>query len=235
MSEHQERVLVVMAHPDDPEFACGGTIARWVREGKYVGYLIITSGDKGTDDPTMTRERLMAIREEEQRAAARVLGVHEVHFLRYPDGELFPTLDLRRDIAYHIRRFRPDIVVCQDPTAYYFGDTYINHPDHRAAGEATLAAVFPLARDWLNFPEHLAEGLYPHKVRDVYISTTPNPTTWVDITDFIEIKLEAILQHKSQVKDPDALVERWKERLRAVDESGRTIYREGFRVMHLPA
>ncbi len=235
MSEHQERVLVVMAHPDDPEFACGGTIARWVREGKYVGYLIITSGDKGTDDPTMTRERLMAIREEEQRAAARVLGVHEVHFLRYPDGELFPTLDLRRDIAYHIRRFRPDIVVCQDPTAYYFGDTYINHPDHRAAGEATLAAVFPLARDWLNFPEHLAEGLYPHKVRDVYISTTPNPTTWVDITDFIEIKLEAILQHKSQVKDPEALVERWKERLRAVDESGRTIYREGFRVMHLPA
>ncbi len=233
MSTEQERVLVVMAHPDDPEFSCGGTIARWVKEGKYVGYLLLTSGDKGSDDPTMTRERLMAIREAEQRAAAAVLGVQEVHFLRYPDGELFPTLELRRDIAYHIRRFRPDIVVCQDPTAYYFGDYYINHPDHRAAGEATLAAVFPLARDWLNFPEHLAEGLYPHKVRDVYITTTPNPTTWVDITDFIEIKLQAVLQHKSQVKDPQGLVERWKERLRAVDDDGNVVYREGFRVMHL--
>lgn len=233
MSTEEERVLVVMAHPDDPEFSCGGTIARWVKEGKYVGYLLLTSGDKGSDDPTMTRERLIEIREAEQRAAAAVLGVQEVHFLRYPDGELFPTLELRRDIAYHIRRFRPDIVVCQDPTAYYFGDYYINHPDHRAAGEATLAAVFPLARDWLNFPEHLAEGLYPHKVRDVYITTTPNPTTWVDITDFIELKLQAVLQHKSQIKDPQSLVERWKERLRAVDDDGKVVYREGFRVMHL--
>lgn len=233
MSRQQERVLVVMAHPDDPEFACGGTIARWVDEGRYVGYLLLTSGDKGSDDATMTRERLMEIREAEQRAAARVLGVQEVHFLRYPDGALFPTLELRRQIVYHIRRFRPDIVVCQDPTAYYFGDYYINHPDHRAAGEATLAAVFPLARDRLNFPEHLEEGLQPHKVRDVYITTTPNPTAWVDITDYLEIKLEAILQHKSQIKDPEALVQRWKDRLRSVDEEGRVVYREGFRVMHL--
>ena len=233
MGTHQERVLVVMAHPDDPEFACGGTIARWVREGKYVGYVLITSGDKGSDDPTMTRERLMDIRENEQRAAARVLGVHEVHFLRYPDGELYPTMELRRDIVYHIRRFRPDILVCQDPTAYYFGDYYINHPDHRAAGEAALAAVFPLARDHLNFPEHLEQGLPPHKVPVVYIATTPNPTTWVDITDFLDIKLEAILQHKSQVKDPEALIERWKERLRTSDENGRVRYREGFRVMYL--
>ncbi len=233
MGTHQERVLVVMAHPDDPEFACGGTIARWVREGKYVGYVLITSGDKGSDDPTMTRERLMDIRENEQRAAARVLGVHEVHFLRYPDGELYPTMELRRDIVYHIRRFRPDILVCQDPTAYYFGDYYINHPDHRAAGEAALAAVFPLARDHLNFPEHLEQGLPPHKVPVVYIATTPNPTTWVDITDFLDIKLEAILQHKSQVKDPEALIERWKERLRTLDENGRVRYREGFRVMYL--
>ena len=233
MGTHQERILVVMAHPDDPEFACGGTIARWVREGKYIGYVLTTSGDKGSDDPTMTRERLMDIRENEQRAAARVLGVHEVHFLRYPDGELYPTMELRRDIVYHIRRFRPDILVCQDPTAYYFGDYYINHPDHRAAGEAALAAVFPLARDHLNFPEHLKQGLPPHKVPVVYIATTPNPTTWVDITDFLDIKLEAILQHKSQVKDPEALIERWKERLRTLDENGRVRYREGFRVMYL--
>ncbi len=233
MNNHRERVLVIMAHPDDPEFSCGGTIARWVREGKYVGYVLITSGDKGSDDPTMTRERLIEIREAEQRAAAGVLGVHEVHFLRYPDGELYPTMELRRDIVYHIRRFRPDIVVCQDPTAYYFGDFYINHPDHRAAGEAVLAAVFPLARDHLNFPEHLKEGLEPHKVRDVYITTTPNPSTWVDITEFLDIKLEAILQHKSQVKNPEALIERWKDRLRTVDENGRIRYREGFRVMHL--
>ncbi len=234
MPDEAKRVLVVMAHPDDPEFSCGGTVARWAREGAYVGYLILTSGDKGTDDPTMTRERLMAIREEEQRAAAALLGVREVHFLRYPDGELYPTLELRRDIVYHIRRFRPDIVICQDPTAYYFGDYYINHPDHRAAGEATLAAVFPLARDWLNFPEHSQEGLSPHKVREVYIATTPEPTTWVDITDVVELKLQAILQHKSQVKDPEGLITRWRERLRYVDEHGREGYREGFRVMRLP-
>lgn len=231
--KQQERVLVVMAHPDDPEFSCGGTIARWVREGKYVGYLILTSGDKGSDDPDMTPERLRKIREAEQRAAAAILGVQEVHFLRYPDGALFPTQELRRDIVYHIRRFRPDIVVCQDPTAYYFGDYYINHPDHRAAGEATLAAVFPLARDRLNFPEHEAMGLKPHKVRQVYITTTPNPTTWVDITDVLELKLQAILQHKSQIKDPEALIERWRERLRFEDEEGRVRYREGFRVVNL--
>lgn len=229
----QERVLVVMAHPDDPEFSCGGTIARWVREGKYVGYVLITSGDKGSEDPNMTRERLMEIREAEQRAAAQVLGVHEVHFLRYPDGELFPTQELRRDIVYHIRRFKPDIVICQDPTTYYVGDFYINHPDHRAAGEATLAAVFPLARDWLNFPEHREMGLEPHKVQDVYITISNQPTTWVDITDVIELKWQAILQHKSQVKDPEGLLERWKARLQTLDEEGNVRYREGFRVMHL--
>ncbi len=231
--EERTRVLVIMAHPDDPEFSCGGTIARWVREGRYVGYVLITSGDKGSEDPTMTPERLRKTREAEQRAAAAVLGVHEVHFLRYPDGELFPTQELRRDIVYHIRRFRPHIVVCQDPTAYYFEDYYINHPDHRAAGEAVLAAVFPLARDRLNFPEHEAAGLSPHKVREVYITTTPNPTTWVDITDVLELKLQAILQHKSQVKDPEALIARWRERLQYKDEQGRVRYREGFRVMHL--
>ncbi len=229
----QERVLVIMAHPDDPEFSSGGTIARWVREGKYVGYLLLTSGDKGSEDPDITRERLMEIREAEQRAAAQVLGVGEVHFLRYPDGGLFPTQELRRDIVYHIRRFKPDIVICQDPTTYYVGDFYINHPDHRAAGEATLAAVFPLARDGLNFPEHREMGLEPHKVRDVYMAITTEPTTWVDITDVLELKWQAILQHKSQVKDPEGLLERWKARLQAIDEEGNVRYREGFRVMHL--
>lgn len=232
-TSEQERVLVVMAHPDDPEFSCGGTIARWAREGKYIGYLLLTSGDKGSEDPNITPHQLMKVREAEQRAAAKVLGVQEVHFLRYRDGELFPTLELRRDIVRYLRQFRPHIVVCQDPTAYYFGDFYVNHPDHRAAGEATLAAVFPLARDWLNFPEQRMRGLAPHKVREVYITTTTEPNTWVDITDVVELKFEAILQHRSQVRDPEELIQRWRERLRATDEAGREIYREGFRVMHL--
>ncbi|MEM6530191.1 MAG: PIG-L family deacetylase, partial [Chloroflexota bacterium] len=149
-----ERVLGIFAHPDDAEFFCGATLARWAAEGADVHLLLATSGDKGSADPEMTSERLIEIREEEARKAAEVLGAKGVLFLRHPDGELAPSIELRRQLVRQIRLQKPDTVVTSDPTAFWYGTGYINHPDHRAIGDATLAAVFPTARDRLNFIEH---------------------------------------------------------------------------------
>ncbi|MEL7674938.1 MAG: PIG-L family deacetylase, partial [Chloroflexota bacterium] len=160
------RVMGIFAHPDDPEFFCGGTFAKWAAEGREVIFVLATSGDKGSGDFSLTSEALVQMREAEERAAAAQLGVQDVIFLRYPDGELQPTLDLRRQLTRLIRLKRPDIVVTNDPTARWYGTTYLNHPDHRAIGDAALDAVFPAARDHLNFPElYRDEGLQPHKVR----------------------------------------------------------------------
>ena len=163
------KVLGVFAHPDDPEFFAGGTFAKWAADGAEITFVIATSGDKGSADPEMTHERLAEIREREEREAAAALGVKDVVFLRYKDGELYPTLELRRDITRMIRLKKPDIVVTLDPTVFWRGTGGINHPDHRAIGAATLEAVFPTARDRLNFIEHERdEGLETHKVRTIY-------------------------------------------------------------------
>ncbi len=199
--------MAIMAHADDAEFGFAGTIAKWVRQGKQVTYVLITNGNKGSSDPTMEPERLAALREAEQRAACQVLGVEQVVFLGYPDGELVPTLELRRDLSRVIRKYRPDIAVVPDPTTWYFGDQYINHPDHRAAGEAALAAVYPSARDRLTFPELLAEGLEPHNVREVYLTISNDPNVWIDITDTIDVKIAALREHRSQLSDPQAVEE----------------------------
>ena len=207
-----KRVLGVFAHPDDPEFFAGATFARWAAEGAEITFLMATSGDKGSADPEMTHERLAAMREDEERAAAGVLGVKEVIFLRYPDGELSPTLQLRRDIVRAIRQFKPDIVVTTDPTTWY-SERSINHPDHRAIGEATLAAVFPTARDRLNFLEmERDEGLDVHKTRQLYIAGTQRPNIKVDVTEYIETQIESLREHKSQIKDMDGLAERIRSR-----------------------
>lgn len=208
------RVLGVFAHPDDPEFFAGATFARWAAEGAEITYLMATSGDKGSAELDMTHERLMEIREEEQRRAAAVLGVKDVIFLRYRDGELEPSLQLRRDIVRTIRRKKPDVVVTTDPTMWYT-ERSINHPDHRAIGEATLAAVYPTARDRLNFLElEREEGLAVHNTRLLYISGTPKPNTKVDVTHYIETQIMALREHKSQIKDVDSLAERLRERKR---------------------
>lgn len=223
-----QRVLVILAHPDDPEFFCGGTVARWVREGREVIYVLATHGERGSDDPAMSPERLARIREEEQWAAARVLGVREVVFLDYPDGSLTPTLELRRDLTRQIRRWKPDIVITCDPTVRYRSG-YLNHPDHRAIGDAALDAVFPDARNPLQFPELLAEGLEPHRVREVYIAGAAEPDTEVDITDTLALKLEALRQHRSQIANPDSLEARLREWYRK-EEPDRTVrYVERFR------
>jgi LmbE family N-acetylglucosaminyl deacetylase len=211
LTEVTERVMVITAHPDDAEFTVAGTVARWVREGVTVIYVICTDGSRGSNDPQVRPEHLVAVRRAEQEAAARVLGVEEVIYLDYEDGTLKSTLALRRDLTREIRRYQPDIVVCPDPTVRYYGDSYLNHPDHRAAGDAALDAVFPSACTRYIFPELLAEGLEPHKVREVYIHGALSSNLWVDISDTIELKIAALREHESQVSHNRG----WEERVRA--------------------
>ena len=208
------RVLVVLAHPDDPEYFCGATVARWAAEGLDVTFCLVTSGDKGADGQGVDPRELARRREGEQRAAAEVLGVRRVLFLRRADGTLEPDLDLRRDIVRVIRQFSPDILVTCDPTTIFPRRIRINHADHRAVGMATIDAVYPAAGSALFFPELLAEGLQPHKVRQVYLAGSQNPDTAVDVTDFVERKLEALRCHRSQIADFEEVALGVRERMR---------------------
>jgi LmbE family N-acetylglucosaminyl deacetylase len=204
--------MVVVAHPDDAEFMCGGTVARWAAEGTEIIYVLGTSGDKGSDNPQVTSEQLMETREAEQREATRILGVKQVEFLRFPDAELVPDLTLRLAITRMIRLHRPNAVICQDPTSRWSGRGYLQHPDHIAMGEATLAAVFPSARDRLTFPQLLVEGLEPHKVTEVYLAASSEADAWVDITGSFDKKLAALAAHVSQIGgdwDVEAMVRQW--------------------------
>jgi LmbE family N-acetylglucosaminyl deacetylase len=175
-----------------------------------VTYVIITKGDKGSDDPAMTSERLTVIREEEQRAAGAVLGVRNYEFMGYPDGYLQHSLDLRRDVARLIRKHRPFVLVTFDPTNRFFSDNYVNHPDHRVAGDVALDATFPTARDRLTFPELLVDGYQPWKVRQVWLSGAAEPNVFIDISETLALKKEALLKHPSQL-DADVVqfAEQW--------------------------
>jgi len=209
----QEKILVMMAHPDDPEFFCGGTLARWSSEGKQICYLLATSGDKGSDSSSLSLAEMVAMREAEQQAAAAVIGVGEVIFLRHRDGELVSDLALRRELTRAIRLCRPDVVVTTDPQKFIIGDRRVNHPDHRIMGEAVLGAVFPAAGNPRFFPElWQTEGLLPHTPREVLIASPAQPNFEIDITDFIDQKLEAIQQHQSQLTAPEAQLERVRQR-----------------------
>jgi len=207
--EAPRRIMGVFAHPDDAEFFAGATFAKWAADGADITFVLATSGDKGSSDPEMTSEKLAAIREDETKNAAKVLGVNDVVFLRYTDGELFPNLELRRDITRMIRIKKPDVIVTLDPTRFWYGTRSINHPDHRAIGAATLESVFPTARDRLNFIElERDEGLEPHKCLTVYIAGAEEPTMTVDVTGCIETQVNALYEHKSQIKEPEKLYER---------------------------
>jgi len=208
------RVLSIHAHPDDQEFTVAGTLAKWAQAGSSIVTVCITSGNAGSNESTpsdMTREKLAPIREEEQRQACRVLGISEVVFLGYEDGVLEPSIALRRDLTRLIRRHRPDAVVCGDPTVRFYGTTYLNHPDHRAAASVALDAVFPSAETRLIFPELLDEGLPPHHVKTVYIHGSTRPDTFVDISAFLDVKLAALREHKSQMGtwDPAEMIRSW--------------------------
>ena len=193
------RILCISAHPDDNEFTIAGSVARWAREGRDVAFCLVTTGGAGVNEHTPSNEGLIPIREKETRTAARILGVKDVMLLGYTDGTLEPTLAMRRDLTRVIRRFRPDIVVCGDPTVRYYGNEYLNHPDHRAVASAALDAVFPSSETSAIFPELLAEGLPAHKVKQVFISGSLQPDVFVDISRTLRLKCRALRAHRSQV------------------------------------
>lgn len=228
------RVMAIHAHPDDQEFTVAGTLAKWARAGSEIVTVCITSGDSGSNEKTersMTKEELVRIREEEQRDACKILGVKEVIFLRYPDGMLQPTITLRRDLTRLVRKFKPDAVVCGDPTVRFYGNSYMNHPDHRVAADVALDAVFPSAGTRLIFPELLSEGLEPHDVSRIFIHGSEKPDTFVDIASTIDIKVAALRAHKSQIHDwdPGEMMREW-----AKDEGKeRGLLAESFRQMIL--
>ena len=194
--------LVVAAHPDDPDFGVAGTAAHLAKQGHAVHYLMCTSGDAGSDDASIPPAELIRIRESEQTAAGRILGLSGVHFLRFPDGELVASLELRKAIVRVMRQLKADVVMCQDPRPIVDDDgTYLNHPDHRAAGQATLDAAFPAAGNPSAFRDLLAEGLAAHKVREVWLffGEKQHLNHWVDICDTIEQKIQALAAHASQI------------------------------------
>lgn len=206
-----ERVVVIVAHCDDIEFGMAGTIARWTDAGAHVTYCIVTDSSSGSNEPNADLEELIETRQQEQIAAAKMLGVHDVRFLNYPDGTLQPTLELRRDLTRIIREIRPNVVMTLDPrTIIVETNNYINHPDHRAVGEAALYATFPSAETRPIFPELLAEGLEPHKVNRLFLTLSMQRNTAVDITTTIDRKIASLGQHKSQVgEDALEMVRKW--------------------------
>ncbi len=217
------RALVVAAHPDDADFGAGGTAALLARAGWEVRYLVATDGSKGSDDPAFTPELLVSTREEEQRVAATHLGVQSVGFLGFTDGELTYSRDLLGAITREIRTFQPYAVYTHDPEPVVINEGFINHSDHRVTGLATVDAVYPTARDRLNFPEHIAAGLPAHKVRELYLWGSNQPNCDIDISSVIDAKIEALLLHESQFGGGDEFVQFVRDRWR--DEQGRTIER----------
>ena len=210
MADRIERVMVVTAHPDDSEFGAGGTVAKFVKEGRQVTYCILTNGNKGSSDRSMTPERLAGIREEEQRNAARVLGVEAVDFLGFPDCELEDTRESRRAVTAAIRRHRPDLIITQNPMRTK--NLGASHRDHRTAAGIAIDCVYPLARDHMAFPELLEQGLEPHKVKEIYMMWWETPEVVVDISETIDLKLKALACHASQIKDMTGVEKRVRER-----------------------
>jgi LmbE family N-acetylglucosaminyl deacetylase len=201
---HPKIALCIGAHPDDIDFMAGGTVATWAQAGTAVYYLILTDGSSGSDDRSMTPDNLIHIRQQEQRKAGQVLGIKDVFFLSNPDGQLQNTLDVRRDIVRYIRKVRPDVVVTLDPTVVYIAEMgLINHPDHRAGGQAALDAVYPLARDHMAFPELLSEGLQPHNTPTVLLANWATKNYGVDITDVFDRKIDCLNAHPSQNLNTD--------------------------------
>lgn len=232
MIERPQRAMVVFAHPDD-EMGCSGTVASWAKGGTAILFVVCTNGDKGSEDPNMSTEQMAQIREHEMREAASVLGVQEIVFLGHPDGDLEDNRELRGEIVREIRRFRPDIVLCQD----IISRNPHNHRDHRVCATVTLDALFPYARDPLHFQELTQEGLHPHKVSTVLCWGSAHPTEYVDVSDVMEIKIASMLRHRSQFlerpsRDPKR--EPWEtmlENARFLGNQGGSEYAEAFRMI----
>jgi len=233
----KQSILVILAHPDDPEFFCGATLARWALAGHQIDYCLLTCGDKGASDPQTDPLDLCAIRHKEQIAAARVIGVRNVIFLDLPDGYLEPGVDLRRRIVRVLRSHRPDVLVTCDPQNLFPSSSYgVNHPDHRYAGQAVLDAVFPASGNPLFFPELLhTEGLEPWSPREVWVSipAATNVNVTLDVTDTWEIKISALKEHKSQIGEEAKLEERIRARRTPESTEDHPRYEEKFHLIKL--
>jgi LmbE family N-acetylglucosaminyl deacetylase len=222
-------VLGIAAHPDDLDFGAAGTMAHFAEQGADVHYLILTDGSSGSEDKDMTTERLTKIREEEQNAAVKEIGGKSVTFLGYPDGQLEITMALKRDVVKVIRTIRPDVVVTMDPSVLYSASRgFINHPDHRAAGQTALDCVFPLARDHMSFPELYAEGLAPHKTKTILLTNFNEANYFVDISKSFPKKIAALKAHASQIGDIDSIADRMKEWAGAIGKKAGYELAEGF-------
>jgi LmbE family N-acetylglucosaminyl deacetylase len=195
-----KKILIILAHPDDPEFFCGATIAYWAEKGHHISYCLLTNGEKG-GNYQLKSEDLSKIRKSEQLLAAKVLGVEEVRFLDYPDGFIIPDIELRKTIVRVIRAQKADVLVTSDPTNYFPRPGYINHPDHRATGQVVMDATFPAAGNAHYFPDLIAEGLSPHAPEELWLSNPSQPDTIIDITRWWEKKLQALYEHRSQIGD----------------------------------
>jgi LmbE family N-acetylglucosaminyl deacetylase len=230
-----KRAMSIHAHPDDQEFTVAGTLARWIQSGCDVMSVIVTSGEAGSNDPSRgsdSKPELARLREAEQSSANAELGILETVFLHYPDGELEPTLTLRRDLTRLIRRYKPEAVVIGDPQGVFYGNGYINHPDHRAAAQAALYAVFPSSETRLIFTDLLADRVETHKVKRLFVHGSEKSDTWVNIAATIGIKISALKKHVSQLGDwdPEKMIREW------AAEEGKEHgleYAEAFKVMIL--
>lgn len=232
-----DKVLVFFAHPDDGEFMAGGSMVRWAAEGKEIVLCVVTNGSHGSNDPSVTREALIAERMNEQREAAKITGISDVVFLGYEDCYVEDSHDLRRDIIREIRRFKPDVVVGPDPTMYFFANRYVNHPDHRKVGEAMCAAINPGSPTVPLYREELFDkGFLPHEAKLLLLGFTPNPDYFVDITDHIETKIKAVAIHNSQIPGfGEDLGARIREIAKAMASSSEEEfeYAEAFRTIYL--
>ncbi len=211
-----QRVLVIVAHPDDADFICSGTAMQMAEQGIEVTYMVLTNGDKGNHNPEITRNQLIAMRMIEQRTAAKLCGVNHVLFMGEEDGFLKSTRELRKRVTREIRRIRPQLIICTNPDRYLVGDGYINHPDHRNAGLVALEAIFPASDNPMFYPDMAQEGYLPHKISQLYVHGHPDPDIEIDITHLVERKIQAILSHTSQFPDPEKsrkwMEERWGEK-----------------------
>ena len=205
-----ERAMFIYAHPDDIEFGVAGTAAKWIKAGSEITYVLLTDGNVGSHQDGISPQELAQIRRQEQTAAADVVGAKCI-FLGHDDGLLQPTLEIRKELVRLIRRYRPAAVVCGDPTLYFPSDSYINHPDHRAAAQVALDAVFPASEMAMLYPDMADEGLSGHKVNYVYVNWGQENNVYIDISDTIEMKIEALRQHKSQLGewDPEERIREW--------------------------
>lgn len=228
-------VLGVAAHPDDLDFGASASMAKFAEGGAEVHYLILTDGSKGSADRTLSSPELIKIRSEEQRTALLAIGGKGITFLNYPDGALEVSIQLKRDIVREIRRIRPNVVITSDPTMVYSETRgFINHTDHRAAGQATIDAVFPLARDHLTFPELLEEGLEPHKVKTLLLTNFDKQNYWVDVSDTLDKKWAALKSHASQISDIESVRRYFTRFAEQAGKKGGYRYAEGFVRLDLP-